>query len=132
MIDLRLSNNSILTATIIGLAIILGVFASGIGNITHSGNIAESDHKIDSARDMIDPNTSSLPSLCRIPGIGPAIARKIITYRETHGPFQTIDDMKNVKGIGPATIIRIEPYIEFTPSEETPELAKTGECLGKG
>lgn len=49
---------------------------------------------------LININTASLAELDTLPGIGPALADRIIQHRETNGPFQTIDDLKDVSGIG--------------------------------
>ena len=54
----------------------------------------------DGTRSRISINTATLEELCTLPGIGPSTARKIIDYRETNGFFQTLDELKNVKGIG--------------------------------
>ncbi len=45
-------------------------------------------------------NTASKADLEKLPGIGPAIAEKIVNYRQEHGAFKTIEDLKNVSGIG--------------------------------
>jgi competence protein ComEA len=37
-------------------------------------------------------------------GIGPAKAQAIVEYRDTHGPFKTVDDLLQIKGIGSATL----------------------------
>ncbi len=52
---------------------------------------------------LININTASATELESLPRIGPATAQKIIAYREANGPFQTIEDIQNVPGIGPAT-----------------------------
>ena len=49
---------------------------------------------------LININTADETELDRLPGIGPALASRIIQYRETNGFFQTIEDIKNVSGIG--------------------------------
>ncbi|GAB6180042.1 hypothetical protein JCM14036_13610 [Desulfotomaculum defluvii] len=49
---------------------------------------------------LININFASLAELDSLPGIGPALAERIIEHREANGPFQTIDDLKNVSGIG--------------------------------
>lgn len=41
-------------------------------------------------------------------GVGPTTAQKIVVYREENGPFETIDDLLNVSGIGPKTLERIK------------------------
>lgn len=48
----------------------------------------------------ININTASNSELDKITGVGPTIAQRIIDYRNTNGPFQKIEDLKNVKGIG--------------------------------
>ncbi|MBW1976058.1 MAG: helix-hairpin-helix domain-containing protein [Deltaproteobacteria bacterium] len=45
-------------------------------------------------------NTATQADLEKLPGIGPVLAERIIKYREEHGPFKTIDEIQNVKGIG--------------------------------
>ena len=45
-------------------------------------------------------NTASLDVLCAIPGVGPKMAEKIITYRKTHGPLKTEADWLKISGIG--------------------------------
>ena len=49
--------------------------------------------------------------LVTLPNIGPATAQAIIDYRETHGPFETIEDIMNVRGIGVATFDAIKDLI---------------------
>ena len=46
-----------------------------------------------------------------IPGIGPSKAERILEYRETTGPFQNIEDIKNVSGIGNKTFENIREYL---------------------
>ena len=50
--------------------------------------------------EKININTADQSSLEEIPGVGKATAQKIIEYRKTNGKFKSIDDIKNVSGIG--------------------------------
>jgi competence protein ComEA len=61
--------------------------------------------------ELININEASLDELDTLPGIGPTTAEKIIEYRELNGPFQNIEDIMNVSGIGPATFEEIEDLI---------------------
>jgi competence protein ComEA len=63
----------------------------------------------------ININTGTAAELDTLPGIGPAIAQRIIDYRTEHGPFQTIEGIMNVKGIGPATFDKIKDLITVGP-----------------
>ena len=59
----------------------------------------------------ININTADSTELQKLPTIGPALAQKIIDYRETHGPFEKIEDIKKVKGIGTIKFNRIKNQI---------------------
>ena len=61
--------------------------------------------------DIININTATQTELELLPGIGPSTASKIIKYREENGEFKTIDDIKNVSGIGDAKFESIKDQI---------------------
>lgn len=52
----------------------------------------------------IDVNTSTEQQLDTLPGIGPSTAHAIVAYRLVHGPFARVEDLLNVRGIGPAKL----------------------------
>jgi competence protein ComEA len=60
---------------------------------------------------MVNVNTADSATLETLPGIGPALAQRIIAYREAEGPFAEIDDLMDVAGIGPATLEKIRDRI---------------------
>ncbi|MCS7285595.1 MAG: helix-hairpin-helix domain-containing protein [Anaerolineae bacterium] len=64
-----------------------------------------------SSPSLININTASQAELESLPGIGPTLARRIIEFRETHGPFKSIEDLKKVPGIGEAIFSRIKDLI---------------------
>ncbi len=59
----------------------------------------------------VNINTAGHKELQQLPGIGPATAERIVTYRETHGPFASPEELTRVKRIGPKTLERIKPMI---------------------
>lgn len=58
-----------------------------------------------SAAEPVNLNSASAETLAAgMVGIGPAKAQAIVDYREAHGPFKTVDDLLQIKGIGAATL----------------------------
>lgn len=64
-----------------------------------------------SAGGSININTADLETLQQLPLIGPKIAQAIIDYREENGPFKSIGEITNVKGIGVTILDKIKDYI---------------------
>ena len=60
---------------------------------------------------LISINSAGLEELCMLPGVGPAIAERIIAYRDENAGFKSLADIMNVKGIGKATYEKIKGYI---------------------
>ena len=58
----------------------------------------------------IDVNRATLQELMLMPGVGEITARRILRDRQTHGPFQSLDDLKRIAGIGPKTVAKLKPY----------------------
>ncbi|MDK2856201.1 MAG: competence protein ComEA [Bacillota bacterium] len=59
----------------------------------------------------VNINTAGVAELDTLPGIGPALAQRIIDYRAAHGPFKSIEDLKNVSGIGEKKFAEIKDYV---------------------
>ena len=62
---------------------------------------------------LIDINSSNEEALQLIPRIGPVLAQRIIRFRQKNGQFGRIEELKQVKGIGKATLKKIVPYISI-------------------
>ena len=60
----------------------------------------------------LDLDTATEAELDDLPGLGPALAGRIVAWREEHGPFAAPEDVMQVEGIGPAIYEQIAPYIE--------------------
>jgi competence protein ComEA len=60
---------------------------------------------------QIDLNTAEPAELRLLPGVGETLAKRIISSRDEDGPFRSTDELRRVRGIGPRTLERIEPYL---------------------
>lgn len=61
---------------------------------------------------VVDLNRGTAEELDALPGIGPATAAAIVTYRDQHGPFGSVDDLVDVPGIGPAKLEAIRELVD--------------------
>ncbi|MDY5584536.1 MAG: helix-hairpin-helix domain-containing protein [Arcanobacterium sp.] len=64
------------------------------------------------ATGKVDLNQASPEQLQTVPGIGPATAKAIISWREEHGAFQSLNELMNIPGIGARTLAKIQPYLK--------------------
>ncbi|HSN76403.1 MAG TPA: helix-hairpin-helix domain-containing protein [Anaerolineae bacterium] len=60
---------------------------------------------------LINLNSASAQELEALPAIGPVTAQAIVDYRTANGPFQSVEEITKVKGIGPATLEKLKPLI---------------------
>ena len=82
----------------------------------------------------VNINTASPSELEALPGIGPAKAKAIVDYRQQHGAFKSVEELKNVKGIGEgifgklkdeATVGTAAPAKTAKPAAEKPAAQPT-------
>ncbi len=92
----------------------LGVTA-GVRTVNMDDGIPVREARFSAARESIDPNSASIASLRRLPGIGPTRATAIVEYRGKSGStaFVYDEDLMNVSGIGAGTLYRVRPYLSL-------------------
>lgn len=78
----------------------------------------KSEDPTPSPDEPINLNTASLKTLQALPGIGPALSKRIDTYRSTQRPFQQVEELKRVNGIGPKTFDSLRPLVRVAPADE--------------
>jgi competence protein ComEA len=59
----------------------------------------------------VNLNTASAAQLQELPGVGPVLAQRIVDYRERHGGFRSVDELREVTGIGEATFAELQPLV---------------------
>jgi competence protein ComEA len=63
------------------------------------------------AQPTVDLNAATAADLESLPGVGPATAAAILAHRDQHGPFSSVDELIEVRGIGPAKLEAIRPLV---------------------
>lgn len=59
----------------------------------------------------IDLNTADTATLESVPGIGKSLSQRIVAFRDKNGPFQSVDDLLKVQGVGEKSIQKLRPYL---------------------
>jgi comEA protein len=64
----------------------------------------------------INVNTATSAELEKLPGVGPAMALRIVEYRQKNNGFKKLEDLMQVKGIGEKTFLKLKPLVTITPA----------------
>jgi len=76
------------------------------------GNAAEATAATGStSSSRVNINTASEAQLDVLPGVGPALAARIVQYRDKNGPFSSVDELDNVSGIGPSKLDSLKDLV---------------------
>jgi competence ComEA-like helix-hairpin-helix protein len=76
--------------------------------------------------ERVDLNAATATELERLPRIGPALAARIVAYRDAHGPFRDVESLDAVSGIGPAIVTAVRDHVTISPlTRDGPALLTT-------
>ena len=64
--------------------------------------------------EKVDVDRADVIDLTRLPRVGPALAQRIVAWREQHGAFRTMTRLDSVAGIGPKLLDAVRPYVTFS------------------
>jgi len=100
-----------------------GRLNAGVESESAADNVDDSNARLPSTRAdsghpangnlLVPVNTAPASELQKLPGIGPKLAEAIIDYRTRSGPFERVEQLLEVKGIGPAKLGRIRPLVKL-------------------
>ena len=65
----------------------------------------------DAPQGVVNINTATAEQLQLLPRVGPALADRIIEFRQSNGPFGSVDELVAVKGIGERSLANLEPFV---------------------
>ena len=68
----------------------------------------------EAAEGKVNINEASVEQLALLPRVGPAVAQRIVDFREENGSFKSVDDLMLVRGIGEKTFAGLAPYVALT------------------
>jgi competence protein ComEA len=80
----------------------------------------------------IDLNKADRTELLQLPGVGANMAERILAYRRENGGFRSVDDLRRVRGIGPATLARLRPWVCVEDGDDEPDVESTMAAAPKG
>jgi len=74
--------------------------------------------------ERIDVDRASANELTRLPRVGPGLAARIISDRDSRGPFGSLEGLDRVSGIGPAVLESVGPFVEFSGRPRGPAVGR--------
>jgi competence protein ComEA len=100
----------------LGLVVLALVAVAAVRGVGHRGGTRPTDHF---PAGTVDLNTADRAELTAVPGIGDGLADAILTHRTAH-KFAAVEDLDDVKGVGPATLDELKPWLRVETLERKP------------
>ena len=104
------------TIQVLTLVVLVAAMAGAADNPSSSG--------------VVNINTADAEQLQLLPRVGPALAGRIIEFREVNGPYQNVDEILAVKGIGESSFKKLEPYIVTSGATTLADKVKLARSTG--
>lgn len=78
-----------------------------------AGTAFATDQAAVTAAAAVNLNQADAAGLQSLPGIGPALAKRIVAYRDANGPFQSVDQLTNVTGVGSKKLEKMREHLSL-------------------
>jgi len=101
-----------LSAGVVACAVLMGVGFSA--RVTAAGQDAK---PAVAAPAPLNLNAASTADLEKLPGIGAAMAARILEYRQKTGGFKKVEELMNIQGIGERNFLRLKPLVTVSPAK---------------
>jgi competence protein ComEA len=104
----------------VALGVFLAVLVGLLAFRGYGGPLGARPTEPVAAADLIDLNTADQKELAQVPGVGPKMAEAIVDYRRVHGPFRSVDELRNVRGVGPITFEKVRNQFRLSSPPPAP------------
>jgi comEA protein len=85
------------------LVLLVAVSLTGLFPVS---SLAVETRAANTQMEMVHLNQATVEDLQGLPGVGPALSERIVQYRTEHGPFSSVDQLAEVKGVGQAKLAK--------------------------
>ena len=93
---------------------VVAALAAQVGAGVAAGSTPEAAGKEPTLNGVVNVNTATVEELQLLPGIGEARAQAVVDMRKKRGGFKSVDELLEVKGIGPSGLQRLRPHVTLT------------------
>ncbi len=89
-----------------------------------SSHAATQESRAAAPTQTVNINTATAVQLEALPGIGPSMARRIVSHREKNGPFKKLEDLMVIQGIGEKSFLKLRQYLTIGAQADAKPTAK--------
>ena len=101
----------------VAAALAAAVMGAGLTAPVEAGQAGQDTKPAAAAPAPVNLNVATVADLQKLPGIGPALAARIIEYRQNNGGFKKIEELMNVQGIGEQSFLKLKALVLIAPAK---------------